>query len=129
MAKIKGNNVRVYLGGDLLMATKELTFNFNTDTEEVTDADNGNWKSNLPTLNGWDTSGSLWYDNAPATGINYSDLMDSWLAQSELTITAQLETGVAWSGLGYITNLSLTGGTAGSYVEASVSFLGTDEIS
>jgi len=129
MAKIKGNNVRVYLGADLLMATKELTFNFNTDTEEVTDADSGNWKENLPTLNGWDVSGSMWYDNAVASGADYDDLMDAYLNQSELTLTAELETGVSWSGLGYLTNLSPTGGTAGSYVEVAVSFIGTGEIS
>ena len=129
MAKIKGNNVRLYLGADLLMHTKELTFNFNTDTEEVTDADSGIWKSNLPTTNGWDVSGSMWYNNAVASGADYQDLMDAWLAQTELTIKAELETGVDWSGLGYITNLAPAGGTAGSYAEASVSILGTDEIS
>ena len=42
MAKIKGNNVRVSIGTDLMLCTKELTFNFNTDTEEVTDACSGN---------------------------------------------------------------------------------------
>ena len=129
MGKIKGNNVRVYLGGDLLMHTKELTFNFNTDTEEVTDADSGDWKSNLPTLNGWDVSGSLWYNNAVSSGADFQDLMDAWLAQTELTIKAELEIGVSWSGLCYITNLSPTGGTAGSYAEASVSFIGTEELS
>jgi len=129
MAKIKGNNVRVYLGADLLMHTKELTFNFNTDTEEVTDADSGNWKSNLPTLNGWDVSGSMWYNNAVATGADFQDLMDAYLAQTELTLKAELETGVDWAGNAYLTNLSPTGGTAGSYVEVSVSFMGTDELS
>ena len=129
MAKIKGNNVRVSIGTDLMLCTKELTFNFNTDTEEVTDACSGNWKENLPTLNGWDVSGSMWYDNAVASGADFEDLMDAFLAQTELTITAQLETGVEWSGLGYLTNLSPTGGTAGSYVEVSTSFIGTGEIS
>jgi len=129
MAKIKGNNVRVSIGTDLMLCTKELTFNFNTGTENVTDACSGNWDENLPTTNSWDVSGSMWYDNAVASGADYEDLMDAYLAQSELTITCQLETGTEWSGLGYLTNLSPTGGTAGSYVEVSVSFIGTGEIS
>jgi len=111
------------------MHTKELTFNFNTDTEEVTDGDSGNWKENLPTTNGWDASGSMWYNNAVASGADYDDLMDAYLAQSELTLTAEIETGESWSGLGYLTSLSPSGGTAGSYVEVSVAFIGTGEIS
>lgn len=110
------------------MHTKELTFNFNTDTEEVTDAESGDWKSNLPTLNSWDVSGSMWYNNS-VSGAGFSDLMAAFLAQTELTIKAELDTSTNWTGLAYLTNLSPAGGTAGSYVEVSVSFIGTGELS
>jgi predicted secreted protein len=129
MAKIKGNNVRLYIGGDLLAHTMEASFNFDTDTEEVTDADSGNWKENLPTLNGWSVDVTTWYNNAVADGADWADVMAAYLAQSELTLICELETGVSYTGLGYLTNLNPTGGTAGAYVQFSAGFIGTGEIS
>ena len=129
MAKIKGNNVRVYLGSDLLMHTDNVTFNFNTNSEAVTDADSGNWDENAPTTNNWDVAADFWINNSVASGADFDDCMAAYLAQTILTITAQLESGTEWSGLGFITNLSPTGGTAGAYAKASVSFQGTGEIS
>jgi len=130
MAKIKGNNVRIYIGGELLAHTDSVTFNFVTDTEEVTDEASGNWAENLPTLNRWDLTADFWYNNAVAAGsVDYADAMDIWLLQTEVTVTAELETGVEWNGLAYITNLSPTGGTAGAYVKVSTSLIGTAEIS
>jgi len=129
MGKIKGNNVRLYLGSDLLAHTSEVSFNFDTDTEEVTDADSGNWKENLPTLNGWSVDVTTWYNNAVASGADWDDVMEAYLAQSELTLVCELETGKSYSGLGYLTNLNPTGGTAGSYVQFSAGFIGTGEIS
>ena len=129
MAKIKGNNVRLYLGSDLLMHTTEVTINFNTDTEEVTDADSGNWKENAPTLNGWSVDTSFWYNNAVAGGADFADVMAAYLAQTQLTLVCELETGVDYSGLGYLTNLSPSGGTAANYVKCSAGFIGTAEIS
>ena len=129
MAKIKGNNVRVYLGADMLMHTDSVSFNFNTGSEEVTDADSGNWQENLPTLNDWTIDADFWINNAVAAGADFDDCMAAWLAQTMLTVKAELETGTDWSGLAFITSLVPTGGTAGAYVKASVSFQGTAEIS
>ena len=129
MPKIKGYNVRVYLGNDMLMHTDKVTFSFDTDTEEVTDADSGDWAENLPTLNRWNIDTSLWYNNCVASGADFTDLMNAYLNQTELTLTAELETGVDWSGLGYLTNLSPAGGTGGGYVKVSAAFIGTGEIS
>jgi len=129
MAKIKGYNVRVYLGADMLMHTDEVTLNFDTDTEEVTDADSGDWAENMPTLNRWNIDTSLWYNNAVASGADFTDLMNAYLAQTELTITAELETGVEWTGLAYLTNLSPAGGTGAGYVKVSAAFIGTGDLS
>lgn len=130
MAKIKGNNVRIYIGGDLLAHTDSVTFNFVTDTEETTDEGSGNWAENLPTLNRWDVTADFWYNNAVAAGsADFNDAMDIWLNQTQVTLTCEIETGVEWNGLAYITNLSPTGGTAGAYVKVSTSLIGTKEIS
>jgi len=129
MAKIKGYNVRLYLGSDLLMHTTEVSMNFDTDTEEVTDADSGDWKENLPTLNGWSVDTSFWYYNALASGAGFDDVMAAYLAQSELTLVCELESGVSYSGLGYLTNFNPAGGTGANYVKCSAGFIGTDEIS
>jgi len=130
MAKIKGNNVRIYIGGDMLAHTDSVTFNFNTDTEEVTDADSGNHAENLPTTNNWDLSADFWYNNSVSEGkADFDDALTAQMAQTELTVIAELETGKSWSGLAYITNLTVTGGTAGSYVKVSTTLIGTGEIS
>ena len=129
MAKIKGNNVRVYLGTDLLMHTDSVSFNFNTGVENVTDADSGNWDENLPTTNNWTIDADFWINNAVGSGADFDDCMTAWLAQTSLTVTAELETGTEWSGLAFITSLVPSGGTAAAYVKASVSFQGTGEIS
>jgi len=129
MAKIKGYNVRLYLGSDLLMHTTEVSINFTTDTEEVTDADSGDWKENLPTLNSWSVDTAFWYNNTVASGADFSDVMDAYLNQSELTLVCELESGVSYSGLGYLTNLNPSGGTGANYVKCSAGFIGTAEIS
>jgi len=129
MAKIKGNNVRVYLGVDLLMHTDSVSFNFNTGSENVTDAESGNWDENLPTTNNWTIDADFWINNSVASGADFNDCMDAWLNQTTLTVTAKLETGTEWSGLAFITSLVPSGGTAAAYVKASVSFQGTGEIS
>jgi hypothetical protein len=129
MAKIKGNNVRLYIGGDLLAHTNEVSINFETGTEEVTDAESGNWVENLPTLNSWSIDTTAWYNNAVASGADFSDVMDAYLNQTELTLMCELETGVDYSGFGYLTSLSPSGGTAGAYVQFTAGFIGTGEVS
>jgi len=129
MAKIKGYNVRLYLGSDLLMHTTEVSMNFVTDMEEVTDAESGDWKENAPTLNSWSVDTAFWYNNAVASGANFTDVMDAYLNQTPLTLVCELETGVDYSGLGYLTNLNPAGGTGAGYVKCSAGFIGTAEIS
>jgi hypothetical protein len=129
MAKIKGNNVRLYIGGDLLAHTNEVSINFETGTEEVTDAESGNWVDNLPTLNSWSIDTTAWYNNAVASGADFSDVMDAYLNQTELTLMCELETGVDYSGFGYLTSLNPSGGTAGAYVQFTAGFIGTGEVS
>jgi len=129
MAKIKGNNVRLYLGSDLLAHTSEVSINFDTGIEDVTDADSGNWVENLPTLNSWNVDIVAWYNNAVASGADFNDVMDAYLNQSELTLVCELEVGVEFSGLGYLTNLNPSGGTGAAYVKFTAGFIGTGEIS
>ena len=126
MGKIKGNNVRLYLDDDLLMHTDEVSFNFDTDTEEVTDADDGNWASNLPTLNRWNVDVSFWYHNSAVA--NWEDVMTAYLNQEQLTLECELETEVKYSGTGYLTNLSPSGGTGAGHVKCSAGFIGTGEL-
>jgi hypothetical protein len=128
MAKIKGYNVRLYLGSDLLAHTTEVSMNFVTDTEEVTDADSGDWAENLPTLNRWNVDTTAWYNNA-AVGAGFDDVMDAYLNQTPLTLRCELESGVDYSGVGYLTNLNPSGGTGASYVQFSAAFIGTGEVS
>jgi hypothetical protein len=129
MAKIKGYNVRLYLGTDLLAHTSEVSINFQTDTEEVTDADSGDWAENLPTLNRWNVDTTVWYNNAVAAGADFADCMAAFLAQTQLTLVCELETGVAYTGLGYLTSLNPSGGTGAGYVSFTAGFIGTGEIS
>lgn len=129
MAKIKGNNVRVYLGSDLLAHTTEVSLNLETGIEEVTDADSGNWQENAPTLNSGSIDTTVWYNNSVAAGADFSDVMAAYLAQTQLTLTCEIESGVEYSGLGYLTNLNPTGGTAANYVQFTAGFIFTGEIS
>lgn len=128
MAKIKGNNVRLYLGSDLLAHTTEVSINFETGIEEVTDADSGNWQENLPTLNSGSVDATAWYNNA-AVGADFADVMAAYLAQTQLTLVCEIESGVEYSGLGYLTSVNPSGGTAAGYVQFSAGFIFTGEIS
>lgn len=129
MPKITGSNVRLYLGADLVAHTTEVSMNFDTDIEEVTDADSGRWAENLPTLNRWNIDITTWYNNSVAAGADFSDVMAAYLAQTELTLVAQIETGVTYTGSGYLTNLNLSGGTDAAHVAFTAGFIGTGPIS
>ncbi len=130
MAKIKGYNAKLYIDDDLLAHSSEVTFNFDTDTEEVTDEGSGDWAEILPTLNRWNLDATVWYHNAVATGgADFDDLMTAYLAQSQLTLKARIETGTEYTGVGFLTNLSVSGGTGGAHITFTASFTGTGEIS
>jgi len=130
MAKIKGYNVRVYLDGALLAHTTEVSLNLTTDTEELTDADSGDWKEFGPTLNSGTIDTTTWYNNAVDPGdADFEDVMDAFLTQAQLTLTCEIETGVEYGGLGYLTNLNPSGGTGAGYVAFTAGFIFTGEIS
>jgi len=130
MAKIKGYNVRLYLGANILAHTNEVSLNLTTDTEELTDADSGDWKEFGPTLNSGTVDTTVWYNNAVGAGeADFEDVMDAFLNQSQLTLTCEIEPGVEYSGLGYLTSLNPSGGTGAGYVAFTAGFIFTGEIS
>jgi len=130
MAKIKGYNVRLYLGGNLLAHTTEVSINLTTDTEELTDADSGDFKEFGPTLNSGSVDTSTWYNNAVAGGgADFQDVLDAHLNQTQLTLVAEIEAGVEISGLGYLTSLTPSGGTGAGYVKFDAGFIFTGEYS
>ena len=129
MAKIKGYNVRLYLGNDLLAHTNNVSINLETGIEEVTDAESGNWVENLPTLNSGNVDTTTWYNNAVADGADFNDVLDAYLNQTPLLLHAQIEAGVVLSGYGYLTNLNPSGGTGAAYVQFTAGFVFTGEIS
>jgi len=130
MAKIKGYNVRLYLGAAILAHTTEVSINLTTDTEELTDAESGDWKEFGPTLNSGTVDTTAWYNNAVAVGdADFTDVMNAFLAQTQLTLVWELETGVEYTGLGYLTSLNPSGGTGAGYVAFTAGFIFTGEIS
>lgn len=130
MAKIKGYNVRLYLGTDILAHTTEVSLNLTTDTEELTDADSGDWKEFAPTLNSGTVETTTWYNNAVGAGeADFEDVMDAFLNQTLLTLECEIETGVSYAGTGYLTSLNPSGGTGAGYVKFSAGFIFTGEIS
>jgi hypothetical protein len=130
MAKIKGYNVRLYLGGVLLAHTTEVSINLTTDTEELTDADSGDFKEFGPTLNSGSVDVSTWYNNAVGVGMaDFQDVLDAHLNQSQLNLVAEIEAGVEISGLGYLTSLTPSGGTGAGYVKFDAGFIFTGEYS
>src|SRR4030042_7165355 len=130
MAKIKGYNVRLYLGGNILAHSKEVSINLTTDTEELTDAESGDFKEFGPTLNSGTIDTSSWYNNAVAgTDADFQDVLDAHLNQTLLTLVAEIETGVEISGSGYLTSLAPSGGTGAGYVKFDAGFIFTGEYS
>lgn len=130
MAKIKGYNVRLYLGGVLLAHTTEVSINLTTDTEELTDAESGDYKEFGPTLNSASVDTSAWYNNAVAGGMaDFQDVLDAHLNQALLTLVAQIEAGVELTGVGYLTSLTPSGGTGAGYVKFDAGFIFTGEYS
>jgi len=130
MAKIKGYNVRLYLGADLLAHTTEVSINLTTDTEELTDAESGDFKEFGPTLNSGTVDTSSWYNNAVAAGsADFEDVLAAHLNQTQLTLIAEIETGVEITGVGYLTSLSPSGGTGAGYVKFDAGFIFTGEYS
>jgi hypothetical protein len=129
MSKVLGHNARLYLGADLVAHTSEVSINMDTDIEEVTDADSGIWAENAPTLNRWNIDATAWYHNAVAAGADFADVLAAWKAQTQLTLKVELETGVDMTGLGYLTNLNASGGTAAAHISFTAAFIGTGELS
>ena len=130
MAKIKGYNVRLYVGTDLLAHTTDVSISLTTDTEELTDADSGDFKEFGPTLNSGTVDVSTWYNNAVGAGeADFADVLDAHLNQTLLTLVAEIETGVEISGSGYLTSLSPAGGTGAGYVKFDAGFIFTGEYS
>ena len=128
MAKVLGHNARVYLGADLLAHTTEVSLNMDIDTEEVTDADSGVWAENAPTLNRWNVDMTTWYHNT-TTDANWSDVMTAAKARTQLTLVYEIEEGVDETGVGYFTNVNISGGTAGGHISFTAAFIGTGELS
>lgn len=134
MSKITGSNVRLYMdtgdGESLVAYASETSFNFDTDIEEVTSNKSGKWAENAPTLNRWSADTTVWYHNSVGTSeVNFSDIMDAWLSQTELTLKCELETGTDYTGKGYLQNLNPTGGTDAAHVTFTASFIGSGELS
>ena len=128
MAKVLGHNARIYLGGDLLAHTTEVSLNFDVDMEEVTDADSGIWAENAPTLNRWNIDATVWYHNT-TTEAGWDDVITAAKARTQLTLVYRLESGVTETGVGYITNVNTSGGTAGGHIPFTAAFIGTGELS
>lgn len=128
MAKVLGHNARIYLGSDLLAHTTEVSLNFDVDIEEVTDADSGIWAENLPTLNRWNIDTTVWYHNTTSDA-NWSDVIAAAKARTRLTLVYQVESGVEETGIGYLTNVNISGGTAGGHIQFTAAFIGTGELS
>jgi len=122
--KILGHNARIYLGTDLLAHTTEVTLNIDIDSEEVTDADSGTWAENLPTLNRWNIDATAWYHNATSDA-GLEDIIAAAKARTILTLIYEVEAGVDESGEGFLTNVTITGGTAGGHISFTAAFLGT----
>lgn len=128
MAKILGHNARVYLGGDLLAHTTEVSLNIDIATEETTDADSGTWGENEPTLTTWNIDTTTWYHNT-TTDANWDDIIAAALARTELTLLYEIESGEDYGGSGYLTNVNISGGTAGGHIQFTAAFIGTGELS
>ena len=127
MAKVSGSNARLYLGGDLLAHSNSVTLNLDSDIEEVTDEASGRYAENLPTLNRWNIDATVWYNNS-STGFTVAELISAWQGQTQLTLMFEIESGVDYSGSGFLTNLNLSGGTDAAHITFTAGFIGTGQL-
>ena len=127
MAKVSGSNARLYIGGTLLAHSNSITINLDTDIEDVTDEGSGRYAENLPTLNRWNADATVWYNNT-STGVTLTELINTWQGQTQLTLLCEIETGVDYGGSGYLTNLSISGGTDAAHITFTAGFIGTGSL-
>jgi len=131
MPKMKGYNARLYIDGDLLAHSDDVVFNFDTDNEETTDAEAGDWAQVLPTINRWNIDTGVWYQSTEVGGNQYlPDLMTLYIGQEELALVMEIDpvAGLEFAGVGYLTNVNIAGGTGAGYMKYTAAFIGTGEI-
>jgi len=106
MATAQGKDLKLYVEGVLVACLRDNSFEGSTDTVSSTCKDSGNWKTIIPTKNGWSVSATAVADFAATGGLE--TMVDFWLLQSEVDI--EIKNGVSgdpeFAGAGYITAIS-----------------------
>ena len=99
MALVKGTDLRIYIGGSAGAGGKLLTNETSCDIElsttmiETSSKDSGAWKTQIPGRKSWGLSATVQLDYAdPTTAYTYEQILDAWLAQTELHVTFKTST-------------------------------------
>jgi len=99
MALVKGTDLRIYIGGTAGAGGKLLTNETTCDIElstsmiETSSKDSGAWKTQIPGRKSWGLSATIQVDYAdPTTTYTYEQVLDAWLAQTELDVTFKTAT-------------------------------------
>lgn len=107
MAKIKGNDLRVYVGTKLLVNEKSCKLNLDTNTIDTVSKDSSDWAESIPGRSSWSIDATCQIDYSTNAGKEtYNDLLAAFLAKTVLAVS--FKTGVvgatSLSGNAYITS-------------------------
>lgn len=119
MGVIKGQNLRLTLGGKFIAFATSCTVHVSTDLEESSTKDStNNFREQQPTGIGWDLSVDALYSvDTDATGLNAVDALDIILAQEKVGVTFEQTSGdknrqttagnVQYSGYAWVNDVSV----------------------
>jgi predicted secreted protein len=121
MAVINGNNIGVYVGGQLIGCLTNATFNSTNNTIDVTCKDNNGQRAILPSGN----TATIEFEGMfnPAATYGLQDLIDIHKNQTEVSVGIGDQTNLTIYAQAYLNTLSFTGP-----LNAGTTFSGTFEV-
>lgn len=108
MAKVKGNDLRVYVGTELLVHEKSCKLNLSANSIDTVSKDSGAWAESIVGRKSWSIDATCQVDYATSAGKEtYTDLLDAYLAGTVLNVSFKIATvgGISLSGDAYITSM------------------------
>jgi predicted secreted protein len=88
MEKVKGRDLRVYVGTKLLANEKSCKVNLSTNSIDTVSKDSGDWAESIPGRKSWSIDATLQIKYGTDTQKEtYADLLAAWLNKSVLTVS------------------------------------------
>lgn len=127
MAGIKGNDLEVYIGGDLVGKATSATLNINSNLLDASTKESAGWLAQCAGQKSWDVSSEALVDFSLTYGV--SELYTAFLAGTEVALVFGEGTGAdaKFEGNAIVSSISINAANE-ELATVSVTFSGTDAL-